>query len=148
MAPGIRTLDHVVAYPDTDAGGIVYHGRYFDMAERSRQDILAQAGLSYALLERDYATMLVIYRIGALYHASAMLEDRLTIRTVIADCGPARTTWVTTVSRSGEKLVTVRAEIVALDIGTRAVRTHPGILLDRLAPFHERASPGPVSARI
>lgn len=29
-----------IAYADTDAGGIVYHGRYIEIAERARMDML------------------------------------------------------------------------------------------------------------
>ena len=29
-----------IAYADTDAGGIVYHGRYIEIAERARMNIL------------------------------------------------------------------------------------------------------------
>ncbi len=29
-----------IAYSDTDAGGIVYHGRYIEIAERARMDMM------------------------------------------------------------------------------------------------------------
>ena len=29
-----------IAYSDTDAGGIVYHGRYIEIAERARMEII------------------------------------------------------------------------------------------------------------
>ncbi|MBO4626053.1 MAG: thioesterase family protein [Alphaproteobacteria bacterium] len=29
-----------IAYADTDAGGIVYHGRYIEIAERARMDMM------------------------------------------------------------------------------------------------------------
>ena len=34
-----------VCFGDTDAGGIVYHARYFEMAERSRNETLRDAGV-------------------------------------------------------------------------------------------------------
>ena len=34
------TFPFAIAYADTDAGGIVYHGRYIEIAERARMDVL------------------------------------------------------------------------------------------------------------
>lgn len=34
----IHTFPFAIAYADTDAGGIVYHGRYIEIAERARMD--------------------------------------------------------------------------------------------------------------
>ena len=35
-----HTFPFAIAYADTDAGGIVYHGRYIEIAERARMDLL------------------------------------------------------------------------------------------------------------
>ena len=34
------TFPFAIAYADTDAGGIAYHGRYIEIAERARMNIL------------------------------------------------------------------------------------------------------------
>ena len=34
------TFPFSIAYSDTDAGGIVYHGRYIEIAERARMEML------------------------------------------------------------------------------------------------------------
>lgn len=36
----IHKFPFVIAYADTDAGGIVYHGRYIEIAERARMNWL------------------------------------------------------------------------------------------------------------
>lgn len=38
-----HTFPFSIAYADTDAGGIVYHGRYIEIAERARMDWLRGA---------------------------------------------------------------------------------------------------------
>ncbi len=43
-----------IYYQDTDAGGIVYHSKYLDFAERARADMLHKAGYSVrSLLDND-----------------------------------------------------------------------------------------------
>jgi len=36
----LHKFDFSIAYADTDAGGIVYHGRYIEIAERARMNFL------------------------------------------------------------------------------------------------------------
>lgn len=38
--PKIHKFPFAIAYADTDAGGIVYHGRYIEIAERARMNWL------------------------------------------------------------------------------------------------------------
>lgn len=132
---GACVLNYHVSYPDTDAAGVINHGRYIDMAERSRHDLLRKAGLSYASLSQEHDTLLVVHKIHATYHASGVLEDNLQISTALSLCSSARTVWVTHIRSTATLLATVTAELAALHAGTKLIRRHPDILLSRLAPF-------------
>ncbi|MBA2674978.1 hotdog domain-containing protein [Ramlibacter sp.] len=135
-----HVLRYSVCYPDTDSGGVVNHGRYIDMAERARHDLLKQAGLSYALLRTEHATLLVVHKLSVTYHAPGVLEDDLDIGTELTLCSAARTTWLTTIRRGTALLATVQAELAALNAGSKTVRQHPDILLGKLAVFCNRDS--------
>lgn len=128
-------LCYTVAYPDTDAAGVVFHGRYLEMAERARNHVVNLAGFSYASLAREHDTMLTVHKVEAIYHGSGVLEDRLKIQTKLIHSGAARTVWLTEIVRESAVLVTVRAEIVALYASTRGVRQYPQALLNALAPY-------------
>ena len=39
---GVHKFNFSVAYADTDAGGIMYHGRYIEVAERARMNWLGR----------------------------------------------------------------------------------------------------------
>lgn len=132
---GACVLNYHVSYPDTDAAGVVNHGRYIDMAERARHDLLKRAGLSYASLSTELDTLLVVHKLSAVYHAPGVLEDSLQLSTGLALCSAARTVWVTHIHRAATLLATVTAELAALHAGTKIIRRHPDILLSRLAPF-------------
>jgi acyl-CoA thioester hydrolase len=140
LAARRHVLRYAVCYPDTDAGGVVNHGRYIEMAERARNDLLRQVGLPYARLCADHGTLLVIHKLSATYHRSALLEDELDIGTELTRCSPARTIWITDIRRDDTLLATVHAELAALDAGSKAVRSHPDVLLNRLAPFCARTA--------
>jgi acyl-CoA thioester hydrolase len=132
---GDAVLYYTVSYPDTDAAGVVFHGRYFEMAERARNKLINLAGFSYASLSRGHDTLLLVHKINAVYHRSGILEDCLKLNTKLTACRAARTVWLTEIVRDDSLLVSVRAEIVALYASTRSVRQYPQLLLNALAPF-------------
>lgn len=132
-------IHYTVAYPDTDAAGVVFHGRYLEMAERARNHLIHAAGFTYASLAQEHDTLLTVHKLQAVYHGSGILEDRLQIRTKLTASGPVRTVWLTEVVRVDALLASVNAEIVALYPRTRHVRQFPQILLHALAPYVERA---------
>jgi acyl-CoA thioester hydrolase len=136
----MHVLNYTVSYPDTDAGGVINHGRYIDMAERARHDLLRQAGLSYASLCTEHDTLLVVHKLNVTYHTSGVLEDDLEITTELVLCSPARTTWITNIRRGTTLLATVHAELAALNAGSKTVRSHPEILLSQLAAFRSQES--------
>ncbi|WP_126282449.1 acyl-CoA thioesterase [Burkholderia stagnalis] len=137
------TLDYEVGYADTDAGGIVYHARYIEMAERARNRLMRAAGYSFARLAEDGA-LFIVRRVEAVYHAPAWLEDTLTLRARIASVTVSRSVWVTDVTRDGAPVAQITIEMVAVDRATRRAVPHPAALIECLAPY--AAQPAGVSA--
>jgi acyl-CoA thioester hydrolase len=123
-------LDYTVAYADTDAAGVIYHGRYLEMAERSRNNMIWRAGFPYSLLQREYDVIFVVHKVNAVYYASGFLEDQLHLRTHLASCEAARSIWVTEVLRGTTMLASVSVEMVAIRASTRSLCRHPQAILD------------------
>ncbi|MEQ8964802.1 MAG: YbgC/FadM family acyl-CoA thioesterase [Azospirillaceae bacterium] len=132
VPPGV---EHDVGYVDTDAGGIVYHGKYVELAERARNALLHDAGFTYKGLLAEHGILMVIHRVEADYHAPAWLEDRLRLVPHIGRCRAARTLWVTEVMRGETPIATIRIEIVAVDAETRKLTRHPEALVESLARY-------------
>jgi acyl-CoA thioester hydrolase len=126
---------HPVAYADTDAGGIVYHGRYLEIVERARNHMLYAAGFNYSQIARCWGVMFVIRKIEMTCEAPAALDDVLTIATSLTRCDPSRTCWLTKISRDGAPVASIKLELVAVDIRDRGIRRHPDALLDALRPY-------------
>ncbi|TCW84054.1 acyl-CoA thioesterase [Burkholderia sp. SRS-46] len=129
------TLDYEVGYADTDAGGIVYHARYIEMAERARNRLMRAAGYSFARLAEDDGALFIVRRVEAVYHAPAWLEDTLTLRARLASVTVSRSVWVTDVACDGAPVAQITIEMVAVDRTTRRAVPHPSALVECLAPY-------------
>jgi len=72
-----------IAYADTDAGGIVYHGRYIEIAERARMNWLH--GVAHAGDDIGF----VIRELSARYMHPLKLGDDLVVESTITHVGAA-----------------------------------------------------------
>ena len=62
-----------IAYADTDAGGIVYHARYIEIAERARMNMFSDV--------RDSEGGFVIRDLAIKYLKPLRLSDKITVET-------------------------------------------------------------------
>ncbi len=74
-----------VYYADTDVGGVVYHARYLEFAERARIEAMREAGHPLAALEAEHDRLFMVRRINVEYVRPARLDDMLTITTEFVD---------------------------------------------------------------
>ncbi|MBR1380034.1 MAG: thioesterase family protein [Alphaproteobacteria bacterium] len=72
-----------IAYSDTDAGGIVYHGRYIEIAERARMEMLR--GITMPAGDIGF----VVHELNIKYMHPLKLADDITVETSIVDVGAA-----------------------------------------------------------
>ncbi|WP_198137856.1 thioesterase family protein [Verminephrobacter eiseniae] len=126
-----------MSYADTDAGGVVYHGRYIEQAERSRQQLLLDAELSFSALEREYDCLLVVHAIDASYEHPAFLGQKLHVSCAIRQLREAYSVWETRIEHGQVHLCSVAAKMVCLAAHGKNLRTMPDELFQRLSkhPF-------------
>ena len=74
-----------VCYTDTDAGGVVYHGKYFDICERARDEFLRSKGIIQTKLIDDYGVAFVVKSAKIDYKRPAKLDDLLRIETKVVE---------------------------------------------------------------
>jgi acyl-CoA thioester hydrolase len=73
-----------VRYAETDAQQVVHHANYLVYFEEGRSDYIRQRGRSYAEFERE-GFFLVVAEVGLRYIKAAHYDQRLTVRTQIAE---------------------------------------------------------------
>jgi len=70
-----------IYYADTDAGGVVYHANYLELAERARTECLRDLGIPHALMTAEHDCLFMVRRVDLEYLRPARLDDMLTITT-------------------------------------------------------------------
>jgi acyl-CoA thioester hydrolase len=119
-----------VDFADTDAGGVVYHSRYLEWAERARAAMLRTVGLSNSLL-REQDVVFAVHDLRARYHRPAHLDDDLMVITTVQESAGARLTVQQRVKRQESTLVSLDVSLACLTIAGRPRRI-PMILTEQL----------------
>lgn len=126
-------LNYLVCYADTDAGGVMHHARYIELAEHGYHHWLRQRGLSCRNLGREHALSLVVHEVAAKYRRAVLLEDEIRIDTRLHAVDRKGLEWQTTILKDGALAFSLLTKMVCLGGAERALTTVPGFLIERLA---------------
>lgn len=113
--PAASVTSFRVIFGDTDAGGVVYHPRYLEMAERGRNEFMRAAGLDVGSMFEHRRLSLALRSADMTFHVPAQFDDHLTVRTGVERLGAASSRWISRIRRGGTLICTVRAELVCMD---------------------------------
>lgn len=72
-----------IYYEDTDAGGIVYHSKYLNFAERARAEFLRKLNLDQVKIKNTYNIQFVVKSLYIDYIHYCSLDDKIQIDTRI-----------------------------------------------------------------
>lgn len=79
-------MEFRVYYEDTDAGGVVYHGRYLGFFERGRTEFFRERGLSVQQLH-DEGIIFPVVRMEIDFRCPARLDDLVRVESSIVASG-------------------------------------------------------------
>ena len=111
-----------VYYEDTDAGGIVYHSKYLNYAERARTEMLRCHGIAQSALRRDEGVVFAVRDCRVTFQRPARFDDLLEVQTEVSSFTGASLTMAQTITRDSETLVTLEFRIAAVNDRGRATR--------------------------
>ncbi len=106
MTDKIYKFPFTIAYADTDAGGIAYHGSYIEIAERARMDMLR--GIAWPHEDVGF----VVRDLNIRYVRPLRLADSFVVETKITKLGAA--------SLSFEQKFVKDDDVCAIMLGTAA----------------------------
>jgi YbgC/YbaW family acyl-CoA thioester hydrolase len=112
MKPDEATLQYRVCYADTDAAGVIYHGKYIEMAERSRTELIERAGLPVESLKLINNIGFVVKKIISQYNKFGILNDVLVLNSSVISMTPVRSWWLTEIKKNKSIICNVFAEII------------------------------------
>lgn len=122
---GTHEVSFRVYYEDTDAAGIVYYANYLKFAERARTEALRLAGIEQAEMLAAGQGGFVVRRATVEYHASAALDDLVTVETSLLSLAKVRLSMRQHLRRKKVELATLTVDIVMVDGRRKPVRIPP-----------------------
>ncbi len=125
-----------VRYGETDQMGYLYYGRYADLYEIGRVEMLRSLGITYRKMEEEEKIMLPVAALEMRFVRPAKYDEMLTIRTTLRQMPEKDITFHVEILNENKKLVnggTVR--LVFVDMTTNKTIPAPEFLTQRLAEY-------------
>ena len=110
-----------IAYSDTDAGGIVYHGRYIEIAERARMEMMR--GIELPSDDKGF----VVRELSIKYMHPLQLADDLLVETEVINIGGASMDLQQKFVHDGVICAIMNITVVYIGADMRAKRI-PGVI--------------------
>ncbi len=124
-----------VYWEDTDAGGIVYYGKYLRFLERARTEWLRSLGFSQLELSEEPGVLFAVVSLNIEYRRPAKLDDELVITCEPAIEGPATVRFAQRIYRGAdgersqdELIVEASVRVACIDARTLRPKRLPDFL--------------------
>ena len=112
-----------IYWEDTDAGGVVYHSRYINFAERARSEWVRSCGIDS---QWEYAektgVLFVVKGLSVDYKSPAILDDVLEVTCEIFKAKKASVTFKQEILRSGSVMAEIFVTVACVNKQGRPVR--------------------------
>ncbi len=122
-------FDWLVAYPDTDAEGIVYHANYLKIADRARTAWFVENDVSFF----DEHFVQIVYSVNMKFKAPATLGDKLCIITQVKKIGGATIHLQQNVFLQDKILCEIALELACVNPKTLKPIRVPAVLRNQLS---------------
>ena len=138
LPEGARVFEsHVrTQWGDVDVAGIVYFAAYWRFVERAEMDMFGELGFPYESVFQEYGFWLPRVRCEVEYHAPALMNDDLLLRTHIEKVGASSIRWKTVVfnQRTGEAGAAFVLTVACIDGTSLRSRPLPDAIRSALLP--------------
>ena len=121
-------------YEDTDAGGVVYYGKYLNFLERARTEAISNVGLSNKKIKKDFDAFIVVKSCNIEYKRPAHLEDELNIRSFVKSVTKASFQMTQIITREKDLIAESQVHLVFVNHLGKIIRI-PNIILENFKPY-------------
>ncbi|HEU4838136.1 MAG TPA: tol-pal system-associated acyl-CoA thioesterase [Micavibrio sp.] len=118
----IHKCEYRVYYEDTDAGGIMYHGRYINWCERARAEYLRDIGLQSSTIFEVTGVIFVVRHLEADYLKPAKLDQLLRVESRLKELKNSSFILNQSIFCQNSVLFSMTVTIVCIDGNGRPVR--------------------------
>jgi len=115
-------MEKRIYYHDTDAGGVVYYGRYLNYLEEARTEFLEDRGLSVAEFQKK-GNLYAVRKCNITYKSPARYGETLVCTATLKKITAAQLIFDQTIFEKQTKRMIVEAEVilVCLDLAFKPV---------------------------
>jgi acyl-CoA thioester hydrolase len=136
LVPGARVFEArlQVQWADVDIAGIMYFAAYWRFVEYAEICFFAELGFPYDTVFDEYDFWLPRVRAEGDYHAPALMNDWLRLRTHFEKVGSSSARWHTVAynERTGEPGAAFTLTVACIDRTTKKSRPLPPAIRNRL----------------
>ncbi|NVZ18759.1 acyl-CoA thioesterase [Pseudomonas costantinii] len=127
-------VPYVVAFADTDAGGVMHHARYIELAEYGYHAWFRERSMALSRIGSEHGFSMVVRRLTAKYLAPIFLEDEVCIHTCLSSIDRTGLNWETDITKAGKRCLQLSTRMVCLERGSRTILPVPASIIALLAP--------------
>lgn len=125
-----------VRYGETDQMGYLYYGRYADLYEIGRVEMLRSLGLSYKEMEEEQGVMLPVKSLQMRFVRPARYDELVTIKTTLREMPQKDIVFHVEVLNEKNKIVNGGSvRLVFVDMKTNKTVTAPDFLVEQLKRY-------------
>ena len=116
-----------IYYEDTDSGGIVYHSKYLNFAERGRTEFLRKRNLEQNEIRKEYELIFVVKALNIKYLGAAYLDDIIVVKTEISQLNKAKVIFEQAIIKEKIILAKIKATVVCINKNRKICRMNDKI---------------------
>ena len=120
-----------IYYEDTDAGGIVYHSRYLNFAERGRVEFFRKLNLDQLFIKNYYNILFVVKSLKIDYINYCSLDDKINIVTKIMEINQAKIIFSHAFYKKKKSIANILVKVCSIKTSGKVARM-PKALYDKI----------------
>ena len=111
-----------IYYEDTDAGGVVYHSKYLNFAERARAEFLRKIKLEQNLIKSKYGIQFIVKELKINYINYCCLDDQITLETNLVSSNRAKLTFNHNFYKKKQKITNLLVSVCCINNSGKVAR--------------------------
>ena len=132
----IHNFQKRIRYSETDKMGYLYYGRYADLYEIGRAEMIRSLGMTYREMEEEWGIMMPVKSLQMRFVRPAKYDELVTIKTTLREMPDKDIVFHVEVFNENKKIVNGGSvRLVFVDMKTNKTVTTPDFLVEKLKPF-------------
>ena len=111
-----------IYYEDTDAGGVVYHSRYLNFAERARAEFLRNLSLKQISISQEYKIHFVVKELKVNYISFCKLDDQIQLLTNLESISRVKLCFKHIFYKNNKEILHMDVKICSISITGKVAR--------------------------